>query len=73
MWTIFYGADYRFQAHGERVLFSHYMESTKKKEYWASETMTRFGRVRSGFRSGDGTCGIWSEAIDNDSSDYNRT
>ena len=37
-------------------------------QYWASETSTRFGRVRSGFRSGDGTCGIWSEAIDNDTS-----
>ena len=68
MWTVFYGSDYRFQAHGNSILFSHYMESTQKKQYWASETMTRLGRVRSGFRSGDGTCGIWSEAIDNDSS-----
>ena len=39
-----------------------------KKQYWASETSTRLGRVRSGFRSGDGACGIWSEAIDHDSS-----
>ena len=68
VWTVFYGSDYRFQAHGERVLFSHYIASTKKKRYWASETSIRLGRVRSGFRSGDGTCGIWSEAIDNDSS-----
>ena len=68
VWTVFYGAAYRFQAHGERVLFSHYVESNRKKQYWASETSTRFGRVRSGFRSGDGACGIWSEAIDNDAS-----
>ena len=68
VWTVFYGLDYRFQAHGERVLFSHYLDSTSKKQYWASETSTRFGRVKSGFRSGDGTCGIWSEAIDHDSS-----
>ena len=68
VWTVFYGSDYRFQTHGERVLFSHYLESTSKKQYWASETSSRFGRVRSGFRSGDGACGIWSEAIDHDSS-----
>ena len=68
VWTVFYGSDYRFQAHGERVLFSHYLESTSKRQYWASETSTRLGRVRSGFRSGDGACGIWSEAIDHDSS-----
>ena len=68
VWTVFYGSDYRFQAHSERVLFSHYVESNRKKQYWASETSTRLGRVRSGFRSGDGTCGIWSEAIDNDTS-----
>ena len=68
VWTVFYGADYRFQAHGERILFSHYLTSNSEKRYWASETSTRFGRVRSGFRSGDGTCGIWSEAIDNDTS-----
>ena len=37
VWTIFYGADYRFQAHGERVLFSHYLDSNSKKQYWASE------------------------------------
>ena len=68
VWTVFYGSDYRFQAHGDSVLFSHYMDSTSKKQYWASETSARLGRVRSGFRSGDGTCGIWSEAIDHDSS-----
>ncbi len=68
VWTVFYGSDYRFQAHGDSVLFSHYMDGTSKKQYWASETSTRLERVRSGFRSGDGTCGIWSEAIDNDSS-----
>ena len=68
VWTVFYGSDYRFQAHGERVLFSHYLDSTSKKQYWASETSTRLGRVRSGFLSGSGACGIWSEAIDNDSS-----
>ena len=27
VWTVFYGAAYRFQAHGERVLFSHYLDS----------------------------------------------
>ena len=68
VWTVFYGSDYRFQAHGERVLFSHYLDSNSKRQYWASETSTRLGRVRSGFRSGDGACGIWSEAIDNDTS-----
>ena len=44
VWTVFYGSDYRFQAHGERVLFSHYLDSTSKRQYWASETSTRFGR-----------------------------
>ena len=68
VWTVFYGSDYRFQAHGERVLFSHYLDSNSKRQYWASETSTHLGRVRSGFRSGDGACGIWSEAIDHDSS-----
>ena len=68
VWTVFYGSDYRFQAHGERILFSHYLTSNKKKQYWASETSTRLGRLRSGFRSGDGFCNIWSEAIDNDTS-----
>ena len=68
VWTVFYGSDYRFQAHGDSVLFSHYLASNSKTQYWASETSTRLGRVRSGFRSGDGTCGIWSEAIDHDSS-----
>ena len=68
VWTVFYGSDYRLQAHGERILFSHYLDSSSKKRYWVSETSTRLGGVRSGFRSGDGTCGIWSEAIDHDSS-----
>ena len=68
VWTVFYGSDYRLQVHSERVLFSHYLDSNSKKQYWASETSARLGRVRSGFRSGDGTCGIWSEAIDNDTS-----
>ena len=68
VWTVFYGSDYRFQAHGERILFSHYLDSNSKRQYWASETSAPLGRVRSGFRSGDGTCGIWSEAIDNDTS-----
>ena len=68
VWTVFYGADYRFQAHGDSILFSHYVESNRKIQYWASETSTRLGRVRSGFRSGNGTCGIWSEAIDTNSS-----
>ena len=68
VWTVFYGTDYRFQAHGDSILFSHYVDSNRRREYWASETLTRFGRVRSGFRSDDETCGIWSEAIDNDTS-----
>ena len=68
VWTVFYGSDYRFQAHGDSVLFSHYLDSNSKTQYWASETSTHLGRVRSGFRPGDGACGIWSEAIDHDSS-----
>ena len=68
VWTVFYGSDYRFQVHGDRVLFSHYLDDASKQEYWASEASTRFGQVRSGFRSGDGACGFWSEAIDNDAS-----
>ena len=68
VWTVFYGSDYRLQAHGDSVLFSHYLDSNSKTQYWASETSTRLGRVRSGFRSGDGMCGIWSEAFDHDSS-----
>ena len=69
VWTVFYGSDYRFQVHdNERVLFSHYLDSNSKTQYWASETSTHLGRVRSGFRSDDETCGIWSEAIDNDTS-----
>ena len=65
VWTVFYGAGYRFQVHGDSILFSHYLDSNRRIEYWASETQTHLGRVRSGFRSGDGTCGIWNEAIDN--------
>ena len=67
VWTVFYGSAYRFQTHGERVLFSQYLDSNRKRQYWASETLTRFGRLRSGFRSSDGACDLWSDAIDNDS------
>ena len=50
VWTVFYGSDYRFQAHGERVLFSHYLDSTSKKQYWTGHqklqpALGEFGRV----------------------------
>ena len=53
---------------GERVLFSHYLDSNSKRQYWASETSPTLGE--SGRVSGRvmGACGIWSEAIDHDSS-----
>ena len=37
VWTVFYGADYRFQTHGDSVLTSHYLDSHSRREYWASE------------------------------------
>lgn len=63
VWTIFYGADYRFQIHGEDVLFSHYLTNNQRGEYWTSE-LPIAGRVRAVFRSGGGACGLYSDVLD---------
>ena len=63
IFTIFYGDSLRFQTQGTSVHIEHYVDSNRKLVYYAHETESPYGRYKAALRFSDGQCGLWSDAV----------